>query len=129
MKWPFISRKFHEAQVGILLANLETRGDAITTLKEIIQERNTLIDCLKGNIESYYMENERLIKLLTAPRVMITSENKPQSEKKVSPDPNYPSGRGGWRQKSRMLSDSTAPKPQDSIQALEQKVLNEGGTV
>lgn len=44
-------------------------------------------------------------------------------------DGSMSTGRGGWRGKAHMMSQSTFPAPKDSVAQLEERVKKEGGVI
>ncbi len=112
MHWPLMFRITHELEVNLLRANAEAWKSNCDDLHDCLRDKKA--------------ENEALKELLTSQSVMITpkgTENKPKQGEPVVV------GRGGWRSRSEMASRATIPKPNDSIDALNIRVKEQGGTV
>lgn len=51
----------------------------------------------------------------------------PEPHKADLPEPIEQHGRGGWRGRAAAASERTKPKPPDSVEAMEQRVVEAGG--
>ena len=92
-------------------ANLETREHVIDHYKMVITERDQKIKDLEA--------------LLTGLKCNDYTRSAKAGEKKDVP---AHFGRAGWRSRAKLASDRTIPAPNDSIQALEQRVKEQGGS-
>jgi hypothetical protein len=112
MKWPFMLRATHDALMGAMQANLESRIEAFLTIRQLLKDRDEQIAALT--------------KILTSPECNDYTQKDAEKPKKPI---LAPVGRIGWRTRSQMASEATIPPPADSMKSLEERVKREGGTV
>ena len=111
MKLPWVSRGHYEG----LIANLEARAELIKAQNELIATYKQQIEELKAlfnkssNFEVVDQKEDR-----------ITLKAKPLLQ---------PTGRGGFRAQRAARESQTVPVPSDSVQALEKRVVEQGGHI
>jgi hypothetical protein len=113
VRFPFMLRSTHQFFMDSMIINLKGREDLIVALRQQLAEKNKHIDALQD--------------MLTNPKCNdYTSEG--AKKEKIRHEP-IAMGRGGWRGQAERASNLTVPKPKDSVQALEQRVAEQGGKV
>lgn len=112
MIWPFVSRGHHVNRINQLQQAQYLQATVILDLEHTIEEKDKQILALTELIN-------------TAKCNDYTSAGR----KTAKTDEFAPQGRSGWRTRSQRASDLTVPKDNDSVEALKQRVANDGGTV
>lgn len=112
--------------VVMLRATLEAEREQCAKL---ILHQDLEIQDLKSQIALKEVEVKALLNTIAAQKCNHYTSTDLLNEKKPPQTRQIRGGRSNWRARAQEASNLTIPKPADSIVALEEKVLAEGGKV
>ena len=119
MKFPFISRNRHRATTALLRTK-------IVQQREVISAQADEILVLQEKVSAQEQQISGFLEVISKGKVYRDTSEKPKT---TQIDDSGGAGRAGWRTMASHRSSRTMPQPKDSVEALEQRVSAEGGTV
>lgn len=112
MRFPLMSRADHNEHLRLM-------NVVISSLEQTIRDKDIVIT--EKNLE--------ILSLMEQLTAQTPASRRTREPKEPKPKTVAITGRSGWRARAEQTSRETIPPPRDSAQALEQKVIREGGTV
>ena len=132
MKWPFVLRSTLDWSEQDLNSQIEQHINNALSLTNESSRLTVLLVQTNEKLALKESDVSRLTVLLAKSESQkcnhYTSKN-PESGTKASTSTTQQHSRSGWRSRAKEASKHTLPKPKDSVSALQQKVISEGGTL